>query len=238
MRYFISGHRDITQEQFNDTYVRKIKDILERDPDPWFVIGDYEGADIMAQEYLDSIMMGPRVTVYYMFEKPRNCVQGFRTIGGFQSDEERDSAMTRDSDFDIAFYKPEKGNSGTFQNVSRRWGILVVLLMMFLGISCESDLRQAYSVDVKYVDSIGSIVDTSFVVFPKDLLTPVVREDRNGIIRITYESLRAEGAVINNDGPVIEKGTLISGKTMKKSLEHSPKDSMYWANGYDIELRQ
>lgn len=42
---------------------------------------------------------------------------------GFKSDEERDSAMTRDSDFDIAFIKDGRWNSGTAQNIKRRWNL-------------------------------------------------------------------------------------------------------------------
>ncbi len=42
---------------------------------------------------------------------------------GFRSDEERDSAMTTDSDFDIAFVKDNRWDSGTAQNIKRRNGI-------------------------------------------------------------------------------------------------------------------
>lgn len=45
------------------------------------------------------------------------------TISGFKSDEERDSAMTRDSDFDIAFVKDDRWDSGTAQNIKRRHNI-------------------------------------------------------------------------------------------------------------------
>ena len=44
-------------------------------------------------------------------------------ISGFKSDEERDLAMTRDSDFDIAFVKDCRWNSGTAQNIKRRYNI-------------------------------------------------------------------------------------------------------------------
>lgn len=68
---------------------------------------------------------------------PRNIPEGYEppigieeildcsvsTISGFKSDEERDSAMTRDSDFDIAFVKDDRWDSGTAQNIKRRHNI-------------------------------------------------------------------------------------------------------------------
>lgn len=44
-------------------------------------------------------------------------------IGGFKSDKERDSAMTEVSNFDIAFVKNNRWNSGTAQNIKRRHGM-------------------------------------------------------------------------------------------------------------------
>ena len=68
-----------------------------------------------------------------MFNSPRNTPEGMEMedaevddvyfVGGFKSDEERDSAMTNDSDFDIAFVKDNRWNSGTAQNIKRRHGI-------------------------------------------------------------------------------------------------------------------
>lgn len=120
MTYFISGHRDLTEEEFEALYVPAIRGAISSDWDPKFVVGDYEGVDRMAQEYLKKVGLGDKVTVYHMFEKPRNCSDGLKTKGGFKSDEERDSAMTRDSDLDIAFVREGKRKSGTAQNIVRR----------------------------------------------------------------------------------------------------------------------
>lgn len=120
MKYFISGHRDLTVEEFNSLYVPVILDILKEDPTCEFVVGDYQGVDSMAQEYLASMV--DKVTVYHMFDSPRNLINpNFKTIGGFTSDEERDAAMTKDSDRDIAFVRKGKRNSGTAQNIVRRY---------------------------------------------------------------------------------------------------------------------
>lgn len=121
MIYFISGHRDITKEEFRKYYISKIDRVLKEDKDAKFVVGDYKGVDIMAQEYLVSLGYSERVTVYHMFTSPRNIASlDLKTSGGYVDDIDRDSAMTRDSDFDIAFYRPVKGDSGTFQNIRRR----------------------------------------------------------------------------------------------------------------------
>lgn len=119
MIYFISGHRNITEEQFQEFYVPAIEKAMESDPAFGFVVGDYVGVDIMAQNYLVKRGFANKVFVYHMFDKPRNLAEGItHTIGGFKSDEERDAAMTRDSDFDIAFYDHEP--SGTSENIRRR----------------------------------------------------------------------------------------------------------------------
>ena len=56
-----------------------------------------------------------------MYDKP-NIFESkfFNTKGGFNSDEERDAAMTKDSDIDIAFVREGKRMSGTAQNIVRR----------------------------------------------------------------------------------------------------------------------
>lgn len=121
MKYFISGHRDITEAEFNNYYVPVIKHILDVDAEATFVVGDYHGVDIMAQNFLVACGMQDCTTVYHMFTAPRNhnvCIT--KCVGGFQTDEERDSAMTKASDFDIAFVRKGRWDSGTAQNIKRR----------------------------------------------------------------------------------------------------------------------
>jgi hypothetical protein len=119
MVYFISGHRNITQENFDKYYINKINKVIISDNNATFVIGDYWGVDIMAQEYLVAIGKADLVTVYHMLDKPRNIADGItKTVGGFKSNEERDAAMTKASDFDILVY--DHSPSGTEQNLLRR----------------------------------------------------------------------------------------------------------------------
>lgn len=113
--YFISGHRTTPLEDFNKLYVPQIDGAMKKPC--MFVVGDYEGVDRMAQDYLKS--KGAKCVVFHMLNKPRYNA-GFPTMPGFKTDEERDHAMTVVSDQDIAFVKSGKEKSGTAQNLYRR----------------------------------------------------------------------------------------------------------------------
>ena len=120
--YFISGHRNITSKEFKDNYAGALIKAVENEHS-LFVVGDYYGVDIMAQNYLlDTLKIDPnRVTVYHMFDSPRNVnPKVTRLVGGFNTDDERDEAMTLNSDKDIAFVRDPKKWSGTGQNILRR----------------------------------------------------------------------------------------------------------------------
>lgn len=120
--YFISGHRNITEKEFKDNYVPALIQAAAEDHST-FVVGDYYGVDIMAQNYLvDVLSINPdRITVYHMMDSPRNKnPKIMKTKGGFKTDSERDSQMTNDSQADIAFVRDEKTMSGTEENILRR----------------------------------------------------------------------------------------------------------------------
>lgn len=122
--YFISGHRNITEAEFEFNYIPLINYALEKTPGAMFVVGDYYGVDIMAQNYLmDVLLLEPdRVTVYHMFDKPRNINEKItNTVGGFESDDERDTAMTNASFEDIALVRDNKKMCGTAENILRRY---------------------------------------------------------------------------------------------------------------------
>lgn len=121
--YFISGHRDITEDEFERNYKIALEQIVNDVPDCRFVVGDYYGVDIMAQNYLiDVLGVEPeRITVYHMLEAPRNINPKIEnTVGGFESDRERDTAMTYASSDDIAFVRDNRKISGTAENILRR----------------------------------------------------------------------------------------------------------------------
>lgn len=128
MVYFVSGHRDLTQEEFDLHYKPVIRKVTKETLPVSFVIGDCEGADRMAAEYICDFSSSD-IHIYHIFTDPR-----FRVIpfcdneaehnifyhGGYQSDMERDTAMTEASDFDIAYIRPGRKKSGTAQNILRR----------------------------------------------------------------------------------------------------------------------
>jgi len=117
--YFISGHRNITEVEFVKHYEPVLWKIICEEEDAKFVIGDCQGVDDMAQKYLKALGIKDEVTVYHMFEEPRHNA-GFKLIGGFNSDVERDFAMTQDSDVDVAWVRTGCERSGTQQNLDRR----------------------------------------------------------------------------------------------------------------------
>lgn len=116
--YFISGHLDLTEEEFMEHYAPRILDVLSG-PECRVVVGDASGADAIAQGYLHSLDM-KQVIVFHMMKRPRNNVGGFPTISGYASDEERDTALTAASDEDIAWVRPGREKSGTAKNLIRR----------------------------------------------------------------------------------------------------------------------
>ena len=126
MTYFISGHRDFTQEEFDKYYVPLLKKYIE-EPDSRFVVGDYWGVDEKAQIWLKENLPQEehtRVTVYHMYKKPRILYSTkFNQSGGYSTDVERDAAMTSASDIDIAFIHNGRWCSGTAQNILRRFEV-------------------------------------------------------------------------------------------------------------------
>ena len=121
--YFISGHRDITDDEFERFYQTSINFAIDTTDDVRFVVGDYQGTDIKAQDYLVNVLQfdPEKICVYHMFDKPRNINPKIvNTVGGFKTDEERDAAMTNASFDDIAFVRNYTELSGTAQNILRR----------------------------------------------------------------------------------------------------------------------
>lgn len=115
MIVFVSGHLDLTPEEFEEHYLWKLDAAFIIGET--FVVGDARGSDDLAQKHLK--MRGASVVVYHMFDNPR-CNQGFSLEGGFSSDDARDEAMTKASDYDIAWVRPGREKSGTAKNLKRR----------------------------------------------------------------------------------------------------------------------
>jgi hypothetical protein len=131
---FISGHIDLTQEEFDQYYKNKIDEAITKKHS--FVIGDARGADALAQEYLINLIPKEKVKIYHMFDKPLVNKDNYKTVGGFKNHNKKDTAMTLGSDYDIAYvrsaeltkkilekkgilYNPKR-KSGTQRNLDRR----------------------------------------------------------------------------------------------------------------------
>lgn len=138
MRYFVSGHRDITEEEFNKHYVPLLVEILNSNKYASFVVGDCKGVDKMAMDFLSNAAKNGNIklTIYHMFDSPRVTpgdisIKDIDTIfngsirfkGGYTTDLERDTAMTNDSHVDIAWIRPGRNTSGTAQNIKRRYNL-------------------------------------------------------------------------------------------------------------------
>jgi hypothetical protein len=121
--YFISGHGNTTFEEWELHYKPLIDKALSNDS--CFILGEFRGVDIISMEYLKN--KTPKVTITHCFENPRYKVDAidlpskfWTYIGNFQSDLERDTFMTENSDEDIAWIREGREKSGTAKNIKRR----------------------------------------------------------------------------------------------------------------------
>jgi hypothetical protein len=112
---FISGHIDLTDEEFI-LYYKEYLDIAIKE-EHTFVIGESDGADKMAQIYLHEHNV-KNITIYHLFEAPRVNLGNYSINGGYEKHSQKDKEMTLNSDYDIVWSR-RKG-SGTDQNIKRR----------------------------------------------------------------------------------------------------------------------
>lgn len=130
MIYFISGHRDLTQEEFDTYYVELIDEIMRNDAFAEFVVGDWEGCDTMAINFLLEQIDYHPITIYHVEEEPRikygnESVLNVENVYSvkLKNYDECDAKMTKDSVFDVAWIRPGREDSHTAKNIKRRYGI-------------------------------------------------------------------------------------------------------------------
>ena len=128
MIYFVSGHRDLTQEEFDEHYIPLIDKVLKEDIWAEFIVGDWEGCDTIFVEYMISKRSYPDIIVTCV-ENPRikpfgdDLFHYCRTYSKLcNTYDECDAFMTQESDFDIAWIRPGKEDSHTANNIRRRYG--------------------------------------------------------------------------------------------------------------------
>jgi len=127
LRIMVSGHTDLSREEFEKYYVPALLAQLSRRREGievTFVVGGADGCDKMTQVFLAE--HEAKFTVFDKGEQ-RNIypispsVTGIQHVNGFKSYPERDAAMTAASDVDIAFLSQYGGaGSGTAANLYRR----------------------------------------------------------------------------------------------------------------------
>lgn len=129
MRYFVSGHRDLTQEEFDEHYIPLIQKVFEQDKVPEFNVGDWEGCDALFLDYVSSLNKCLWVNIYSVKE-PRNNPTFYEghpekifTNKQRSTYDECDASMTRYSDFDIAWIRPGREDSHTAKNIKRRYNL-------------------------------------------------------------------------------------------------------------------
>ena len=118
----ISGHVDLSKEDFDKFYLPKLKELIKNDV-ICFVLGGALGADKLAQEFLSSRNdnMNLIVMVYDKQDQNNVCYPNIKHVNGFASYTVRDEVMTSESTLDVCFVRRKGGiGSGTFQNVVRR----------------------------------------------------------------------------------------------------------------------
>ena len=127
MRYFVSGHRDLTQEEFDRHYVYLLDRVLADDPCAEFIVGDWEGCDTLFVNYIKTYK-DIKVNICYKDDgsinpQPRIFKQNHGVDIILPTYDECDSYMTFDSDFDIAWIRPGREDSHTAKNIKRRYNL-------------------------------------------------------------------------------------------------------------------
>ena len=125
MRYFVSGHRDLTISEFSEHYVPLIQKIIKDDVWCEFVVGFCDGCDLMFIEWMKEHAPSHDLLVFHCTHIPENFWDDYPNIYLYQCDDHEtcDTAMTRNSDFDIAWVRLGREDSYTAKNIKRRYNL-------------------------------------------------------------------------------------------------------------------
>lgn len=124
MRYFVSGHRDLTKEEFEKYYVPFIDFVISEDNYASFVVGDWEGCDSMFVQYMEESYTDIPILILYVFT-PRITGGNYNRYNfrEYNTYDECDAFMTKYSHFDIAWIRPGREDSHTAKNIKRRYNL-------------------------------------------------------------------------------------------------------------------
>ena len=123
MIYFVSGHRDLTKEEFEEHYVPLIQKVLKSDIFPEFIVGDWEGCDSMFLSFIKDYEV--HVIITYVEEVPRIKEGEFNRyiFHKCTNYDECDATMTACSHFDVTWVRPGREDSHTAKNIKRRYNL-------------------------------------------------------------------------------------------------------------------
>jgi hypothetical protein len=111
-KIFISGHCNITHEEFDNHYKPKLDEIISN-PIHNILIGNARGADTLALDYL-IFNNYPKELITIYFYSPYNCsmnkYEGLNIVNGFTSYTKRDSEMTKLSTEDLLWIRSDEDN--------------------------------------------------------------------------------------------------------------------------------
>lgn len=137
-KVFISGHRNISEEEFETHYKSKIDHFIHwiNHSDSYlnspkkltFYIGDCDGCDKMAINYIISKLSRNIKLVICSLKEPFEgqidyslCSNdNITVIKEFDTHEDRDTYMTVNTNYDILWIRQNEWGSGTAQNFVRR----------------------------------------------------------------------------------------------------------------------
>ena len=125
MRYFVSGHRDLTPTEFREHYVPLICKIIKDDVWCEFVVGFCEGCDRMFIDWMKEHAPSHDLLVFLCTEHSEDFWDHYPNVYLYKcySYDECDATMTHNSDFDIAWVRLGKENSHTANNIKRRYNL-------------------------------------------------------------------------------------------------------------------
>ena|SRR5581483_5338407 len=118
---FVSGHVELDHKTFLDHYQGPLDEAIKNQCS--FVIGNAQGADTYALNYLLEKQVNPHnITIYIYSRFQKSCEnyakKGINVKSGFKSYSERDQSLTLNSDYDIAWVRSEEESKILFGN---RW---------------------------------------------------------------------------------------------------------------------
>jgi hypothetical protein len=146
--YFVSGHDDLSEEEFDEYYAPRLDRLMQKDL--YFIVGDSNGADAMAQGYF-AARGYQKVMIYHAGDAPKINVGNFGCVGGFKGDKTKNIAMTMDSFDDVVYVRKveEQKRRQGYEFGNNHYCLPMVNVMHRLGIhpmprSAESAIEELF----------------------------------------------------------------------------------------------